>query len=160
MPSQTPQKKSLYNRRKYWYHVSTTLKGKHIRLIPWGEDEASNRSGDEPRGKRICVAPTVEQCITAIPYYMATVCTIYRTKSPVEAHRPKNVFDSRVTNEGWLKHPTNFVKIGILKFQDVERGIGVKDVISEAASSDDIKYSKEVLAWWKKAKIKRFIKRA
>jgi hypothetical protein len=140
--------------------VSTTLKNKHIRLIPWDEREGFNRGGDEPAGKRICVAPSVEQCLTAIPYYLGAVVTIYRTKTPVKASCPIGVYDAVVTQEGWITEPTMFVKLGILKFRDVEIKLGVYNVIEDAASSGDLTESRKVLNWWKKAKIQRLIKKA
>lgn len=159
--TKNPNKKhSIYNQLRYWYHISTTLGDKHITLIPWDEDSSSNRGGLEPLGKRICVAPTIEQCITAIPYYLGSVCNIYRTKSKIKADAPNNVFDSKITHEGWLYDPTSFIKIGVLKFRDVEKELGISDVIDEAASLSDIKESKKVLQWWQQANIKKLIKKS
>ena len=159
MPNKKSSKKSVYDYRRYWYHVSTTLKTKYVYLIPWGEDEGVNRGGLEPDGRRICVSPTIEQCITAIPYYLRYVVNIYRTKSKVKASSPRKVFDSRITKEGWLHKPTSFIKVGVLNFKDVEQGLKVNNVISEAASMGEPRQSGKVLKWWKKAKIKRFIKK-
>jgi len=136
------------------------LKKKTEHLIPWGENDGFNRGGQEPEGERICVAPTVEQCLTAIPYTLDARCTIYRTKHRVKADKPKKVFDAKVTQEGWLHDPTTFVKVGTLKFKDVCRGLKVEDVAEEAASSAHAPSSGKVLKWWKRAKIDRFIKRA
>jgi len=158
MAIKSPRKKFIYKRRLYWYHVSTTLKDKYIRLIPWDEDRGFNRGGCEPIGKRICVTPSIEQCITAVPYVLETKFNIYRTKSKVKAHRPEDVFDAKVTQEGWLHEPTSFVKIGMINFRDVERGLNVLQVISEAASSSEPRQSGKVLKWWKQACIKRFVK--
>jgi len=160
MATKSPRRKSIYKHKRYWYHVSTTLKDKHIRLIPWDEDKGFNRGGCEPDGKRICVAPSVEQCITAVPYILETKFNIYRTKSKLKADRPKDVFDSEVTQEGWLHEPTSFVKIGMINFRDVEDGLDVHHVVGEAASSAEPRQSGKVLKWWKQARIKRFIKRA
>ena len=107
-------RKSVYKNRRYWYHVSTTLKHKHERLVPWDEDRGFNRGGYEPDGKRICVSPTIEQCITAIPYILNTKCFIYRTQFPAKASSPYDVFDAEVTHEGWIHNPTTFIKIGKL----------------------------------------------
>jgi len=128
--------------------------------VPWDEIKGFNRSGDEPSGKRICVAPSVEQCITAIPYYLGTILTIYRTKSPVKAKKAKGVFDVKITQEGWIQIPTSFVKVGILKFEDVEKFLGIENVVEEAASEGLLRRSRRVLNWWNKARIRRFIKRA
>ena|SRR6185503_7268641 len=156
-------KGNIYKNKRYWYHVSTTLKNKHELLVPWENDKGFNRSDTEPEGKRICVAPSIEQCITAIPYHLGAICSIYRTKSQVKAKKAKNVFDRKITQEGWIQKPTNFIKIGILKFEDVEKGLGIDSVIDEAASSFgevSLSESRNVLKWWKKAKINRFIKKA
>jgi hypothetical protein len=150
----------LYNKRRYWYHISTTLGKKHEYLIPWGEKKGVNRSGDEPDGERVCVAPTIEQCLTALPYYLGTVCTVYRTKSPLKVAKAKGVFDSRITHEGWIQRPTAFVKVGILRFEDVEKALGVENVVEEAASYGDLDRSRKVLRWWRMARLRRFIKRA
>lgn len=153
-------KKFDYSQERYWYHVSTTLKNKHVHLTPWDEDSGSNRGGMEPSGKRICVAPTIEQCLTAIPYYLGSVCNIYRTKTQVNAEKPYDVFDSNITHEGWLHSPTSFIKVGILKFKDVEKKLEIDDVIEEAASLCDIKESKKVLQWWQQANLKKIIRKS
>jgi len=160
MPQTTGQKKCPYSKRRYWYHVSTTLGKKHEYLTPWGEKKGFNRSGDEPDGDRICVAPTIEQCLTAIPYYLGTVCTVYKTKSPVFATKPHGIFDAKVTEEGWIQTPTAFVKVGILRFEDIEKSLGVENVVEQAASKGELKQSRKVLQWWRMARLRRFIKRA
>jgi len=158
MSHKNTHRKSVYKHKRYWYHVSTTLKDKYVHLIPL--KDGVNRSGDEPNGRRICVSPTIEQCITAIPYILSTKLNIYRTKKRLIANHPQDIFDSNVTQEGWLQKPTSFVKVGMLKFQDVEKALGVEHVISEAASLSEPRVSGRVLKWWKKAKIKRLIKKA
>lgn len=85
-------------------------------------------------------------------------CTIYRTKERVKALAPKDIFDMAITHEGWLQDPTSFVKIGVLDFDTVEQGLKVENVIKQAASLANVKYSARVLRWWQKARIKRFIK--
>jgi len=149
-----------YDNCRYWYHVSTTLKHKHEILIPWDENRGFNRSGNEPDGKRICVSPTIEQCITAIPYSWVEIISIYRTKIRVKAYASTGVFDAKVTGERWLHVPTPFVKIGILNFSKVEKKFNVDNVIPEAASSGDITSSAAVFRWWKNANIKSLIKLA
>lgn len=150
-------KKNLFKTKRHWYHVSTTLKRKKIHLIPWDESKSTNRSGDEPEGARICVAPTIEQCITAIPYYMDTLY-IYKTENMVLPRKAIGVYDAHITDEGWLEEPTTFVKIGTLYLNTLARKLKQEDVISESASSDSLEYCREVLRWWRKSKIDRFIK--
>lgn len=151
-------KKSIYDGKRYWYHISTTLRHKRVHLFPKGD--GINRGGAEPDGKRICVSPTVEQCLTAIPYTLDARCTIYKTEKKVKADKPKDVFDAKVTQEGWIQMPTTFVKVGKIRLGDVEKGLGVEHVVEEAASSGHASSSGKVLKWWKRAKIDRFIKRA
>jgi len=158
MPLKNRRKKCLFSRKRYWYHVSTTLKNKCVKLYP--REDGENRSGSEPPGERICVAPTIEQCITAVPYRYSTEFSIYRTKKKVMALPPNEVFDMDITDEGWLETPTTFVKLGTLNFEDIEIGLNEDSVIGEAASDGTVDYSKKVLKWWKRARIKRFIKYA
>lgn len=160
MPHNRCSLDSIYHYRRYWYHISTTIKDKHTTLIPWDEQTGFNRSADEPIGKRICVSPSVEQCLTAVPYYLGAIFSIYRTKSPVKASCPVGVWDVKITQEGWLTVPTVFVKLGILKFIDVELKLGVDDVIEESASFGELVGSRKVLRWWRNARIKNLTKKA
>lgn len=155
------QKSKLFKYKRYWYHLSSNLTEKEINLLPWGNDKGFNRSGLEPDGERICVAPSIEQCITAIPYWYSSWYNIYKTKNKVIAEKPKTkkIFDSHITDEGWIKIPTTFIKMGSINFEDVEKGLGKENVIREAASVGEPRYSGKVLKWWKRAKMKRFIKR-
>lgn len=153
------RKKSVYSYKRYWYHVSTTLKNNKEYLIPWGEQEGFNRSGDEPDGNRICVAPTIEQCITAIPYVPYCTLRIYRTENKVKATKPVDVFDSKITKEGWLLEPTTFIQIGKLYLEEIAWKLNIDEVIDESASSASLQESAKVLKWWKRIRIRRFIKR-
>lgn len=157
--SSVKRKRSVYSYKRYWYHVSTTLKNNTIHLIPWGDEDGFNRSGDEPSGNRICVSPTIEQCITAIPYDPFCVLKIYRTKDKVKALRPIGVFDSKITKEGWLLEPTTFVLLGRLYLEEIAWKLNLDEVIDESASSASLEYSGKVLRWWKKIRIRRFIKK-
>lgn len=152
------RKSCLFNRKRYWYHVSTTLFGNEETLTPWGTGKGFNRSYNEPLGDRICVAPSIEQCITAIPYTLAAHLIIYRTKDKVLAAPPADVFDMFITEEGWIQNTTTFVKIGELDFDYIEKALKVENVKPEGASVGKPAYSGKVLKWWKKARIKRFIK--
>lgn len=158
MSYKSRRKSCLFNRKRYWYHVSTTLKKKEETLTPWGNRKGFNRGDHEPDGDRICVAPSIEQCITAIPYTLSASITIYRTKDKVMATLPKDIFDMHITGEGWLQTQTTFVKIGSLDFDYVEEKLNVENVKPQAASLGNTRYSGRVLKWWKKARIKRFIK--
>jgi len=151
--------KNLFKYPRYWYHVSTTLNARTVKLIPWDEFKSANRSELEPPGARICVAPSIEQCITAIPYSSYSRLRIYKTKDKVIPTKPTSntIFDKDITHEGWLELPTVFTKIGTLKLSKLPRKIKQEDIISESASSDSVEYSKEVLKWWKKIKVNQYI---
>ena len=129
-------------------------------LTPRDFEGGFNRTPAEPLGKRICVSPTIEQCLTAIPYSLSDVVMIYRTKDKVMATKPEGVFDINVTNEGWLEEPTSFVRVGYLDFNQIEEALKIKNVIPQAASSSEPKYSGRVLKWWRKARINRFVKKS
>ena len=155
-------KKRLYKFPRYWYHLSKTLKEKEITLTPI--DDSTNRSYEEPAGARICVAPTIEQCITALTYNLHQTFYIYRTKNIIKAKEPSEnaIFDVEITNEGWIEIPMTFVKIGKLDFDRIVDILleNNKEIIEESASSGNVIYCEEVLRWWKKLKVKRFIERA
>ena len=153
------RKEPLYTKRRYWYHVSTTLRRKEIRLTPLDETQSDNRGTSEPPGARICVAPTIEQCITAIPYSTyVTSFSIYITKSPVMAKRPfptKDIFDWKITREGWLLKPTNFIKIGSIRTSDIRKGENIKRIVEPAACCSTLEESKDVLRWWQALKLRK-----
>jgi hypothetical protein len=153
------KKKSVYEQERYWYHASTSLSKKREHLLPWNEVEGSNRGGDEPAGNRICVSPSIEQCITAIPYYYGSVFTIYRTADKIRASKPFRVYDAHITMEGWIEIPMDFVKVGKLKFADIEKSMEIENVIDPCASEDNLDYTKKVLRWWKHANLQRFVKK-
>jgi hypothetical protein len=150
------KKRSVYDYKRYWYHLSLTLKNKEYCLVPWDNDKGFNRSDDEPNIERICVSPSIAHCLTAIPYSFSDTYNIYRTKNCVKVKKPfGNVFDSHITKEGWLLNPTNFIKIGTLTLANVDNNY----IIDEAATSGDSKMSKKVLKWWQKINLHRYIKR-
>lgn len=153
-------KKRLFKFPRYWYHLSRRLTDKEVHLIP--KDDSTNRSFEEPSGARICVSPTIEQCIVAIPYDWMLTYNIYRTKKRILAKQPPKgaIFDFNITHEGWIEVPTTFVKLGVINFEKIADFLSEKykvDIIEEAASGGGVVYSKEVLKWWKKIKVDRFI---
>lgn len=150
--------KSIYDDKRYWYHISNTLTKKQCKLIPWNNSQGMNRSDDEPDGKRICVAPSIAHCLTAVPYCLSEFYVVYRTKELVKAYKPHGVFDARITLEGWIKRPTIFINIGTLDLDDVEVGEKLKNVIKESASSGEPRYSGRVLKWWQKINPEKYIK--
>jgi len=107
--------------RQYYYHVSPypILKcnriGKRILLRPLDSTEVSGRGLCEPMNSRICVAPTIQHCLSSI--YIspnAPFIYVYQTCHPVLARYPYGVADSRVTREKWLIYPTWFKLVRII----------------------------------------------
>ena len=65
--------------------------------------------------KRICVAPTVEQCILAIATKADPNFYIYRTvRSSTQSYLPFGVFDSPLTQERWFRSKRTFKLVGIV----------------------------------------------
>lgn len=145
---------NIYKIPRYWYHLSSTLKHKKELLHPRGNDEGFNRSEDEPNIKRICVSPTIEQCLVAIPYYNREVLSIYRTQKKVMASRPKNVFDYTITDEGWILIDTDFIRIGTLDLGKISK---IKKLHPQVASIGQISVSNRLFKWWKKINISTYI---
>ena len=149
----------LFENSRYWYHISTTLRRKRHCLTPWDNGRGFNRNPLEPDVKRICVAPSVPHCLTAVPYSPGETFTIYRTAHKVKATYAEGVYDAPITMEGWIQASMMFVKIGTLSLPYVARTYGI-NIIDEAASGSDNRYSGKVLAWWNRCPLKRYIKRA
>lgn len=155
------QKKLLteefYSEKRYWYHLSSTLSKKKELLRPRDNDEGFNRSDNEPNTKRICVSPTLEQCLTAVPYSKTDKYFIYRTSRKVIAKKSREVFDSEITQEGWLTISTSFIRIGTLNIEDVNKQqVKVKYA---TASDGNLELSKELYKWWVRINPWRFVKK-
>ncbi len=158
MTSKKPiRKKCLYTAPRYWYHISSTLHRKTEYLIPRDNDKCFNRSSTEPHIKRTCVAPSVEHCLTAVPYVPGDKFTIYRTLQRCRATKPDGIYDAHITNEGWLMEPALFVKVGTLTLADVAAEHGLY-IIEESASSSRPSQCGRVLKWWQRQHLQRFIK--
>lgn len=131
-----------YSKKRYWYHLSDELTQKEVHLIP--EERLGRRDSEEPRGARICVAPSIAHCLTAI--CGNSNLSIYKTKHKIVAKKPRKVFDSSITKEGWItgKYPVSFIKIGKLNLSKY------KWRIRFAACEGDTTISVEALAYWQK----------
>lgn len=144
----------FHNERRYWYHLSSKLnrRGKFV-LKPWGDERAINRDfANEPNTKRICVSPTIPQCLTALPQSSVDL-DIYRTLNKVKAEKPIGVFDAKITQEGWLTRPIMFVYIGTIKLNDIEKELGNQFWPEDAACAcgseqDELITSKETWCEW------------
>lgn len=145
----------IYAEKRHWFHISNKLKKFDDPFLfkPWGSNRSINRDGVEPKGKRIPVAPSIEQCLTALPLRRMWY-HIYRTKHKVIAKEPHKVFDSEITQEGWLLKPTTFKYIGSID-------IGVTPfstrILQAACHGDSITFSKKALKKWQTIHIKSWI---
>ena len=153
-----PHKRSIFDSPRYWYHLSSTLENRRVYLKPWDNSKGFNRTSSEPDVPRTCVSPSIEHCLTAIPYSDGDEYVIYRTARKIKATKAHGVFDCRVTKEGWIQKPCMFVKVGTLSFPQVSEDEGVT-IIDEAASYSDTRQSSKVLGWWKRRHLNRHIKR-
>lgn len=140
--------------KRYWYHLSTKLdKRDTFVLIPWGSERASNRPPEEPEGNRIPVAPTIAQCIVALPLWYDAQVNVYRTEKKMEVDPPINVFDADITEEGWITKPTEFRYIGKLDFNKF-RGYNID---YDVCCADLTEESKRMLEVWKEIKPENYI---
>jgi len=65
---------------KFYYHVTPKKNWKsRMTLFPRSTDECEERPVEEPDLARICVAPTIEQCLVAICVNSWSSYKIYRT---------------------------------------------------------------------------------
>ena len=151
------RKKFNYNVKRYWYHISSKIEGTEVLLTPIDNESGCNRCEDEPDVKRTCVAPTISQCLTAVPYHLCETFNVYRTKNRVLANKPYGVFDACVTHEGWIQRPIKFIKIGELSLNNVETFGPTQSLIEEVASSGEVSDSRRGLRWWNKVNPENYI---
>jgi hypothetical protein len=159
MTKKRPQKKCVHSTSRYWYHISTTLKHKFEYLTPRDNRGSFNRSSSEPNDERICVAPTLAHCLTAVPYVPGEKFTVYRTARKCIASSPKDIYDATITKEKWIQTPTMFNRIGFLSLSKLSDELRI-DIIGESASSNSLSQCGKVLKWWKRHKPQQHIKRA
>lgn len=103
-----------WTKPRFFYHVTEKRWPKRKRLKPL-HSSMTDRPAEEPSLARICVAPTVAQCLSAISYSGYYTYHIFRTLRRIKAKYPYSVADSRITNERWLTKPTSFIKIGSIQ---------------------------------------------
>ena len=144
--------------KRYWYHISSKLERKGIfTLKPWGDNLATNRPPDEPTGDRIPVAPSISQCLVAIPLYRGEVINVYRTETKVTAEQSDSIFDAEITEEHWLTKPTKFKYIGKLNLADIDDLNYTIDY--EVCCYNDVKHSQSMLNKWKSIKPQKYLKK-
>lgn len=98
----------------YYYHVTPKNLGSSYIFVPRKIVDADER---EPDIKRVCVAPSISCCFSAIYPNGYSEYFVYRTKNKVRASCTYNVYDVSVTKEKWLLSPTEFIRIA--KIRDV-----------------------------------------
>ena len=104
-----------WTKPRYWYHISRKDLGDAKLFEP--VENWANRDAMEPKGARICVAPSIAHCLVAT--VSTFQMTIYRTKTRMVAKRAhSDVWDAAITKEGWFLEPVEFVKIGVFNPQD------------------------------------------
>ncbi len=126
-----------YNKRRYWYHISTNDFGNNAIIDP--NTEGHNRCYGEPKVARFCVAPTIQQCIAAVPleiddfddfeypfvfrrnslyvyqsFGKRTAKYPYSRKKDIEEGNDHLPFDRHITHEGWITQTCRFKKIGVI----------------------------------------------
>ena len=103
-------------KRQFYYHLTQKKWPKRITLIPRNKGE--HRGSLEPKESRICVCPSIEECIIALGNCLEIYnnINIYRTVSKVFAIKPYDVIDSNLTNEKWIIKPTRFMKVGNINY--------------------------------------------
>ncbi len=113
-----------YKKRYYW-HVSLSGSidiGKKLIVYPRDNDESNGRGLFEPNNPRICVAPSVIHCLTALAFDFSHEpeqwIYAYRTEKKCTAYYPQGIFDSHVTREKWICEPTSFVLEEVIKDED------------------------------------------
>lgn len=156
MQKKSIPKGDLYEKKRYWYHISTTLNKKNELLEPRSNDEGFNRTDGEPDIKRICVSPTLEQCLVAVPYSKWDEISVYKTKEKVIARKSRKVFDSSITQEGWITISTPFVRVGSLNMARLEKTTKIE---RERATFGCLDLSKILYKWWVKIDPWKFVEK-
>ncbi len=105
----------------YWYHLTMKKlperRDGSVIFYPISNKFSYHRSEYEPDIPRTCVAPTVWQCLLAIPHTNYCIFNIYRTKNRVSAktippqYEP-TIPDLQWTDEHWILRPIKFVLCG------------------------------------------------
>lgn len=91
--------------KRYWYFVTQDFMGNQMDLSPRLPYSAGE---DEPRVKRICVAPTAGHCMSAIMMLPSDPVFVYRTTRKLVAEKAWSVGDSPITHEHFLRRKSKF----------------------------------------------------
>lgn len=91
--------------KRYWYFVTQDFMGNQMELKPRIPFSAGD---DEPLVYRICVAPTVAHCMSAISMQPSDPIYVYRTARKLTAEKAWDVGDSPITHEHFLRRKSKF----------------------------------------------------
>ncbi len=112
-----------FTKPSYFYHLTSRKLGLEVSLHPLTLSELTsignlkiNRAEEEPDVKKICVAPAIPNCLSALPLDDRRLYVL-RTKNKVKAAIPWGVADQRITQERWIVRCTKFIRIGVLTQQ-------------------------------------------
>ena len=114
------------NNKFHLYHISNRQNIKTINpSIP--NNFMTKNNYEENKTKRVCFAPSIDQCLMGLSrncegeeFYVYTPIKDYKTYSP----NIKDVPDSGITGEIWIKEPVDVICIGKIKVLDTNRSPG------------------------------------
>ena len=112
--------------KSHLYHISNRQNIKTINpSIP--NNFMTKNNYEENKTKRVCFAPSIEQCLMGLSrncegeeFYVYTPIKDYKTYSP----NIKDVPDSGITGEIWIKEPVDVICIGKIKVLDTNKTPG------------------------------------
>ena len=131
--------------KRHYYHISLHFIENLVLEPRSSHHPECSRDVGEPSIARICVAPSVAHCMSAIAMY-SKVLYIYRTKHRVLGTQPYKVSDAKLTRERWLLRPTEFVLAG---------KIGHRKMSQFLSEWDQFQYDDH---YWSMAIQRRFLK--
>lgn len=135
---------------RFYYHVTEKCGWKdRVRLFPRENSHPGVhcRCPEEPDIARICVSPSVEQCMVSVDVVDEQRVYVYRTARRLLASHPFNVCDSRLTGERWLLKPTVFVKVGYFNGEVLWRIRPEDDFNPGSTDLDDLQKQRQYLAF-------------
>lgn len=98
--------------RRYWFHVSMDARlPDRVRFAP---RTPCVGGPSEPATPRICVAPTVAGCLSAVVYCRTIPAFVYRTARRVTAEPAEHVADAHITGEHWILRACTFLRMLVI----------------------------------------------
>ena len=121
-----------------FYHCT---KDNHGRLLQVASKPPSSvtKSG-EPSTPRLCVSPSVPQCIAAGSFMMkndAVGLYVYATDGSGETQPTQGVWDHEITGERWVPPGSNLKKLAIIQTHRIQAVYEIRDAIMSANSKTD-----------------------